>query len=72
MVGPPLPKAGAGVINCYKPLSVEVEGSVLSRREIADTMHCRAMAWFPITSFTQPSNGYFTFWCKVDDTAPRA
>ena len=72
MVGPPLPEAGAGVVNCYKSFSTEMEGSLFGRHEIADTMHCRAIAWFPITSFTRPPDGYFTFWCKVDDTAPRA
>ena len=27
-MGPPLPGAGTGVVNCYKPFSVEVEGSL--------------------------------------------
>ena len=52
MVGPPLPAVGTGVIDCYKPFSAEVEGSLFGRREIADTMHCLAIPWFPIISLT--------------------
>ena len=70
MAGPLLPAVGTGVINCYKPFSAEVEGSLFGHREIADTMHYLAIPWFPMTSFTRPLDGYFTFWCKVDDTAP--
>ena len=52
MAGPPLPAVGTGVIDCYKLFPTEVEGLLLDRREIADTMHCLAIPWFPIISLT--------------------
>ena len=66
------PPDNAGVVDCYKPLSVEAEGSALCWREIAANMHCLAMVWSPIISLTWPSDGYFTFWCRVEEIAPRA
>jgi len=60
------------VLDCYKSISVEVEDLALGLYKMAATMHCLAMDLFPTISLTWPSNGYFTFWCKVEETASKA
>ena len=66
-----LSKGNAGGFNCYNPLLMVAEVSASGRCCIAVTRHCRAATWFPTISNTWPSDGYFTFWCRVDETAPR-
>ena len=61
-----------GVFDCYKPLSAEAEDSTSGQCKMAATMHYLAMDWLPTISLTWPSDGYFTFWCMIEETAPKA
>ena len=68
--GPPLDEVEA--FDCYRGFSTKSEGTTLSLCKMAATMHCLATDWLPKIYLTRPSEGYFTFWCKVEETAPRA
>ena len=60
------------VVNCYNPSLVDAKGPTTSWREMAATMHCLAIVWSSTISITWPFDGYFTFWCNVEEIAPRA
>ena len=60
------------VFDCYKTLFAEAEDSTLGWCKMAATMHSLAMDWLPTISLTWPFDGYFTFWCRVEETAPKA
>ena len=64
-------KGNVGAFNCYNPLSAVAEVSASGRCWIAATRHCRATTWLPTISKTWPPDGYFTFWCRVEETTPR-
>ena len=61
-----------GGFNCYKPFSPRAESSASGLCQMAATMHCRAMTWSPSISLIWPSDGYLTFWCRVEETAPKS
>ena len=60
-----------GGFNCYKSFSLWVEGSASGLCRMVATMHCRAMAWSSSISSIWPLDGYLTFWCRVEETAPK-
>ena len=68
-VGPPPDEAK--VLNCYKGIWVGSEDITSSLCKIAATMHCLATDWLPRISLTRHSKGYFTFWYRVEETAPK-
>ena len=60
------------VFDCYKFISEQAEDLTFSLCNMAATMHYVAINWLPTISLTWPWDGGFTFWWKVEETAPKA
>ena len=58
------------ILDCYRPCSTEVKDSTLPWYLIAATKHCLAIDKLPTNSSTWSPDGYFTFKCRVEETAP--
>ena len=61
----------AGASNCYKLFPVMAEVSISGLCWIAAIKHFLAIDWLLTISSTWPPEGYFTFWWRVDETAPK-
>ena len=61
----------ARVFDCYEFSPTRAEDSTLGWCEMAATRHSLAKDWQPRISRTRPSEGNFTFWCRVEATALR-
>ena len=59
------------VFDCYELSPTQAEDFILGRCEMAATKHSLAVAWQPQISETRPSEGNFTFWCRVEAITPR-
>lgn len=66
----PSESSGSTTIDCYETLSGLKEPISADWSLIVATMHFLAIVWLPTSSPTSPSVKYFTFICKVEETAP--